>query len=91
MRRIINGKAYDTDTAKQIAKYDNGLLPDDFDYIEETLYLKKTGEYFILGEGGARSKYSVTTFVPITEESAKKWVEEKANGLYEEIFGECEE
>lgn len=91
MRRIINGKAYDTDTAKQIAKYDNGLLPDDFDYIEETLYLKKTGEYFILGEGGARSKYNVTTFVLITEEIAKKWVEEKANGLYEEIFGECEE
>ena len=48
MRRILNGKAYDTGSAKQIAHYDNGLLPGDFDYIEETLYLKKTGEYFIL-------------------------------------------
>ncbi len=91
MRRILNGKAYDTGSAKQIAHYDNGLLPGDFDYIEETLYLKKTGEYFILGEGGARTKYRIASIVPIAEDDARKWVEEKANELYEEIFGPVEE
>ena len=46
MKKIINGKKYDTDTAEQIGYDNNGLLCSDLSYIEETLYKKKTGEFF---------------------------------------------
>lgn len=57
MRKIINGKLYDTDTAVSIGQCESGI-PGDLDYVSETLYQKKTGELFIHGEGGARSCYS---------------------------------
>lgn len=57
MRKIINGKLYDTDTATRIGQRESNIYSD-FDYISETLYQKKTGELFIFGEGGARSCYS---------------------------------
>ena len=101
MKKIINGKKYDTDTATLIASWDNGLGYNDFSFCKENLYRKKTGEYFIHGEGGALSKYSKSvemntrvggeSITPLTEEEAKTWVEQHANESYEEIFGEVEE
>lgn len=101
MRKIINGKAYDTSTATKLAVHDNGLLPNDFDYTEETLFRKKTGEFFLYGEGGARTKYGKESgpssriggaeIIPMTMDEAKKWVENHANERYEEIFGDAEE
>lgn len=55
MKKIINGKKYDTDTAKEVGYSNNGLLSTDIDYIEETLYQKKTGEFFLYGEGGCKN------------------------------------
>ena len=57
MRKIINGKLYDTDTAVRIGRRECGT-PGDLDYFSETLYQKKTGELFIHGKGGPRSCYS---------------------------------
>ena len=57
MKTIINGRMYDTETAEKIAGWDNGIYGRDFRSCEETLYKKKTGEYFIYGSGGADSKY----------------------------------
>ena len=57
MRKIINGKLYDTDTAVSIGRRVSGI-PGDLDYFSETLYQKKTGELFIHGEGGPNSCYS---------------------------------
>ena len=53
MKKIINGRKYDTETAKEIGYWSNGYPCSDFNHCEETLYLKKTGEYFLYGEGGA--------------------------------------
>ena len=58
MQKIIRGKKYDTDTAKEVCCYSNNLPFGDFDWIQETLYVKRTGEYFLHGKGGARSKYA---------------------------------
>lgn len=33
----------------------------DFRYVEETLYRKRTGEFFLFGQGGPASKYAVST------------------------------
>lgn len=102
MKKIINGKKYDTETAKKIGFSTNNLPYSDFTYCDETLYRKKTGEFFLYGEGGAMSKYSQpcgqncrcggSEIIPMTEEEAKKWTEKNLNtDEYEEIFGEVEE
>lgn len=101
MKKIINGKKYDMSTATLLACYDNGLSPRDFNHISEGLYRKRTGEYFLYGWGGPMTEYRRTIgqnewsggeeIRPLTEAEARKWVEEKANDRYEEIFGEVEE
>lgn len=100
MRKIINGKAYDTETAKFLASRDNGVSPTDFSYTEETLYIKKTGEYFLYGESNANGKYSRLEYgmycggeniIPLTKEEAMEWVERRANDEYESIFGKVGE
>lgn len=101
MKKIINGKRYDTDTATLIGNAGYGH-PGDFEYWEENLYRKKTGEFFIHGEGGAMSKYSRKTgqnewsggeeIRPLTLREAQDWAEKYLDAdEYEEIFGRIEE
>lgn len=100
MKRAINYKIYDTSTAKKIGEWDNGLSLDDLSYCSESLYRKKTGEFFLFGEGGASSKYAVhrgnnsgggEKIIPLTYEEARQWAEECLNGdEYIGIFGEPE-
>ena len=100
MRKIISGKSYDTETAKELCREDHHY-PSDFSYWEETLYLKRTGEYFIYGYGGPMTRwaesYSSGTssygsgIMPLTDNEARTWVERNANDEYESIFGMVEE
>lgn len=102
MKKIINGKKYNTETAKQLAESWNGLSPTDVRYEKEYLYKKKTGEFFLYGKGGAGSKYAESNgdntwsggekIIPIGEEKAKSWCENHLSvEEYEEIWGEVEE
>lgn len=101
MKKIIKGRKYDTETAKEIACWSNGYLCSDFNHCKETLYLKKTGEYFLYGEGGALTQYSRSVFggsiggsriIPLTEEDVKEWAMEHLEcDEYEALFGEVEE
>ena len=101
MKRIINGKKYDTNTATKVADYWNGYGASDFNYVSEELYLKNTGEYFLACKGGPLTQYvqysggnrtNGEEIVPMTPEEAKKWAAEKLDvDLYETIFGEVEE
>ena len=59
MKRIINGRLYDTDTAKEIGSYCNGCGVNDFHYLYEAMYRKKTGVFFRDRSGGAMTRYSV--------------------------------
>ena len=97
MKQIINGKRYDTSTAELINSYEYSY-PRDFNYVYEQLYRKKTGEFFIAGEGGPLSKYRQSCgqnewsggsrIVPLSFEDAQMWVEEHCSAdRYEEIFG----
>lgn len=100
MKKIINGRKYDTTTATEIGSWDNGRYRD-FRYCAETLYRKRTGEFFIHGEGGPLSDYCSYTgtmrgdgenIVPLTESDAREWVERHLTAdEYEAIFGETEE
>ena len=101
MKRIINGKRYDTEKAKAIGS-DSFSNRRDFNFWEETLYQKRTGEFFLHGEGGAASKYAESAgqnewtgsskLIPLSFEKAKKWAEDHLDAdTYESVFGEIEE
>ena len=101
MKKIINGRRYDTGTAKKMAEWDNGQFGN-FGYCSETLYRKNTGEYFLHGEGGANSRYarriesncwgSGEAITPLTLQEAQEWAEANLDGdEYEEVFGVVEE
>lgn len=102
MKKIISGKVYDTSTANELGRWSNGGSTGDFDYCEETLYRKRTGEFFLHGEGGPRSRYSRCSgnnewswgeeIIPLTFDAARQWAEEHLSaGEYESIFGEIAE
>lgn len=102
MKKIINNRLYDTDTAKEIAIDGNGLSPRDFRSYSETLYLKRTGEYFLYGEGGPMTKYARSfgdsartggsDIIPLTAEEAREWGEKHMNADdYIAAFGPVEE
>ncbi len=99
MKKYINGKKYDTETAQEVGCWSNNLGRRDFKWCDETLYRKKTGEFFLHGEGGALSRYSEpgngnmrgpgSAIRPLTFDEAREWAEEKLTGdEYEAIFGE---
>ena len=58
MRQVINGKVYDTDTAKHIGSWWNGLGMSDSNNVRESLYQSKKGQFFLAGEGGANTCYA---------------------------------
>lgn len=97
MKKVIKGKLYDTDTAPLMGEWWNGLSQSDFGYCAEQLYKKRTGEFFLHGEGGAMSKYARHSgnnsgfgerITPLTYAEAQEWVEEHLDGdKYIEIFG----
>ena len=103
MKSIINRKKYDTETATEIQTITYGQGKRDFKHFEETLYRKKTGEFFLAGEGGPMSKYSHfyslenmwgsgSRIIPLTLDEAKDWVSENCSADdYEELFGPVEE
>lgn len=64
MIKTINGKQYNTDTARKIATADEG-----------TLYEKKTGEYFL---HITMKDIGLDIIHPLTREQAGKWADEIA-------------
>ncbi len=101
MRKVINGKVYDTSTAKLSGISSNASAVTDFTYCEERLYRKKTGEYFLHGFGGPTSKYAVhendrwsggEQIIPLSINAAMDWAERELSGEeYESLFGEIVE
>lgn len=98
MKKIINNKLYDTATAKKLAEWDeNGTDP--LNYIAEALYRKKTGEFFVFGDGGANTKYARigrlkvfepgSAILPMSHEQAKEWALDRLpKNEYDDIFGD---
>lgn len=97
MKKIVNGKVYDTEKARAMGS-DSYSSSGDFNHWSETLYQKRTGEFFLHGEGGPMTKYAVSIgqnswsggekIIPLSMEAARKWVEDHLDaGDYEQIFG----
>lgn len=95
MKKIIKGKLYDTDTARMLGLDGGG---DGFKAWHEELYQKRTGEYFLYGEGGPMTKYAVAVsdnswsggkkIIPLSLSAAREWAEAHMDAdEYGEIFG----
>lgn len=101
MKKIINGRRYDTETATVLGE-DSYSNCGDFHFWEESLYQKRTGEFFLHGVGGPASKYAETVgqnqwtggekIIPLSFDKAREWAENHlGSDEYEEIFGPVEE
>ena len=101
MKKIIKGKVYDTTTAAEIGSWESGR-PGDFNRFEETLYQKRTGEFFLHGEGGPQTKYAESVgngdwcegeqIIPLSWDAAREWAESHLTAdAYEKAFGEVAE
>jgi len=98
MKRIFEGKVYDTEKAEEIGEYTSIHPVTDFRWYEEHLYKTRKGNYFMVGEGGPKSPYTTPVgngisgdkkLIPITEEEAFEWCERTENyDLAEKEFGD---
>jgi hypothetical protein len=99
MKKIIKGKQYDTDKARYLGGDNGGESSSRW---SEELYQKRTGEFFLYGEGGPMTRYAVATdennwkggaeIMPLTFETARQWAEEHLNAdQYAGIFGTPDE
>lgn len=86
MKKIIDKKRYNTETAELIAEWSNNYYSNDFKYCEESLYLTKKGTYFIHGSGGPMTKYAVSygnsssggeTIILVSKEESIEWCEQR--------------
>lgn len=102
MKKIINGKKYDTATARLVGKWLYGNGKRDFYLRHEKLFCKKNGEYFLYAKGGPLSVYRTYSgsnswgggevVIPYTLREAQKWAMEHMDGdAYEAEFGEVDE
>ena len=101
MKKVINGRKYDTDTARCVFVHYNTPDVRDFNYACTSLYRKQTGEFFFHGEGGPLSCYAThfgnmssggQLIRPATDDEARKFVEKYGDADdYEGIFGAVEE
>ena len=84
MKAIINGKRYDTETATEVAHYENSYYANDFHHYEEALYLTRAGNWFLAGHGGGLSKYARSVgstgscdgsaIIPMSTAEAREWL-----------------
>lgn len=103
MKRVINGKLYDTATATEVADISpNGFYRGDFRWEDTTLYRTPRGRFFIAGEGGALSRWAERVgqngscggsgLQVLDEHDARAMVERFCSAEeYEEYFGKAEE
>lgn len=97
MKKIINGILYNTETAEELAEWDNGLPPYDLDSEIEILYQKKNGQMFLYGRADYPDYWTDedTPFEiirPATIDEAKYWAEKRIDADdYEKIFGKVSE
>jgi hypothetical protein len=99
-RKVIEGRAYDTETATFLAEASGGGYSNDFSHWEELLYRTPRGRLFVAGSGGPMSRYARSIdqnswsggsdLRPLSDAEARQWVETNSNEEFEDVFGEAE-
>ncbi len=96
MKKVINGKRYDSDTAVKICDiWEAG--PGDFRHMDCALYQgKRSKSFFLAGFGGAMTVFSSRNsdgsyggsndIIPLSVEQARTYCERYANDKVEQFF-----
>ena len=93
MKKIINGKKYDTETATFIFTLTNWDCSVSYEQVEH-FYKKKTGEFFRYDQKKTNwgNIHEYETIIPLTIGEAQRQLENYMSvAKYESIFGEVEE
>ena len=99
MKRVIDGKRYDTDKAQCVAEYANTYDRGDFHWYEEGLYQTAAGSWFLACQGNAASPYARAVaqnergpgeeLRVLSEAEARAWLEQhNKTGELEDYFGD---
>lgn len=87
MRKIINGKMYDTSTAKRRSDTIDVGNVEELDFYGLTLYQKRTGEFFLYRD--VHRGDLDDGIIPLTYDDAREWAESHLDADdYESIFGD---
>jgi len=89
MKKIINGKRYDTEASVLVAQTSNNNMVGrgDFRWYDETLYqTPRSKTFFLAGEGGAMSRWAESAgqnswtggegIRPLSTDDAREWCED---------------
>lgn len=84
MKKIIDGKEYNTEIATKIAAYTAPYDRDDRLYYYEELYMISPSNYFLYGEGSACTRYAKKNqngtksfgknIIPIDGDTVSDWI-----------------
>lgn len=91
IKRIIDGKTYNTETATKHAGFDQD--PGPYEYGEH-LYQNRLGVFFVARYLSGAGEDDYEKIDPITPEQAREWLEKNASWqpeLIEQLFGEMPE
>lgn len=98
MKKILEGKVYNTETARVIGTWSNNLPISDFRNETATLYVTKKGNFFVAGESGpmgsfAHSEGNMTSggegLFALSKREALDWAERHLDAEeYEEFFAD---
>jgi hypothetical protein len=82
MKKVIDGKLYNTETAHEIAS--DSQHPSDFRYRAETLYQTRKGAWFLYGQSVIQFSQvlggqSFDAIIPLTAGKALDWLEQHAS------------
>ena len=100
MKKVIDGKMYNTETATLLGKWSNNLSYSDFSHCEQSLYRTLDGgAYFVYGVGGPLSYYARSAgqnqwvggqdIELINLATAKQWAEDCLDAEdYIKVFGQ---
>ena len=93
MKRIIDGKRFDTETADWVAEFRGGAGRTDFRYWKASLYRTPRGRWFLSGEGGGMSMFAEhvpgggsrggSGLIPIPATEARRYLED--DGAVDEL------
>lgn len=96
MKKTLDGKTYNTETAIPLANWDNRENYGDYRFENQVLYVTKKGAYFIHGRGGGGTDWGTNNgnarcggqgIEPISKDEALRWCEKYgAEDVIEEHF-----
>ena len=89
MKKTINGRKYDSDTAKAVAEFSNDI--GEFTEVIETLHQKRGGEFFLHCMGGPNTIYGEPrgenwrgygqSIRPMTAAEAEEWEKSRSEAI----------